>query len=285
MSKSLSRLAVGVTLLLQLFTFNGNAEAEIRLGILPRLGAVELFMMFKPLAGYLTEAAGEKVSIVIPRDFDAFKEGVRSGNMDIGFANPLIYVQLRKEMALSPLVVAAEQKGGTRFRGVIIVRTDSGIKTIRDLRGKKCIFADRDSAAGYLFPVMLLKKSGIDFRTDITILPFAKKHDNVVLAVLNRAADAGGMREDDLEKMKSRVDLSKIKVVGYTDFFPNWPLFAAPKSAKGTVLKIQEALIELKPNDPAAGKILAAARIAGFAPIADRDYDKLRQAAQPVGAF
>ena len=142
LSKSLSRLAVGVTLLLQLFTFNGNAEAEIRLGILPRLGAVELFMMFKPLAEYLTEATGEKVSIVIPRDFDAFKEGVRSGNMDIGFANPLIYVQLRQEMALSPLVVAAEQKGGTRFRGVIIVRTDSGIKTIRDLRGKKCIFED-----------------------------------------------------------------------------------------------------------------------------------------------
>jgi len=265
--------------------FGGNALAEIRLGILPRLGAVELYLMFKPLAEYLTTEMGEKVSIVIPRDFDAFKEGVRSGNIDIGFANPLIYVQLRKKMALSPLVVASEQKGGTKFRGVIIVRNDSGINNIRDLRGKKCIFVDRDSAAGYLFPMMLLNKSGIDFRKDITILPFAKRHDNVALAVINRAADAGGMREDDLKEMKSKVDLSKIKIVGYTDFFPNWPFFASPRLAGEMVHKIKEALIKLKPHDSLAAKILAPARLVGFEPISDMDFEELRQAAQLVGAF
>jgi ABC-type phosphate/phosphonate transport system substrate-binding protein len=59
---------------------------------LPRLGAVELFVMFNPLAEYLTKETGKKVRIVIPKDFDAFKEAARAGNFDLGFTNSLIYV-------------------------------------------------------------------------------------------------------------------------------------------------------------------------------------------------
>jgi phosphonate transport system substrate-binding protein len=257
--------------------------AEIKLGILPRLGAVELFTMFNPLAEYLTKATGQKVSILIPRDFAAFKTAVRSGNIDIGFANPLIYVQLKKEMALEPLAVSSERKNGTRFRGVIIARKDSGIETIQDLRGKRLVFVDHDSAGGYLLQALVLKRSGLDIRNDITLLPFAKKHDNVVMAVFNRAADAGGMREDDLEKMKNRVDLSQIKIVRHTDFSLNWPIFATSTLAEATVLKIKAALIKLKTNDPALGKILAAAKLAGFAPVSDKDYEQLRRAAEVVG--
>jgi phosphonate transport system substrate-binding protein len=283
-TKSLKRLVKGaVTVLLVLCVFSGKAVAEIKLGILPRLGAVELFTMFNPLAEYLTKATGQKVSILIPRDFAAFKTAVRSGNIDIGFANPLIYVQLRKEMALEPLAVSSERKCGTRFRGIIIARKDSGIETILDLRGKRLIFVDHDSTGGYLLQVLVFKRSGLDIRNDITLLPFAKKHDHVVMAVFNRAADAGGMREDDLEKMKNKIDLSQIKIISYTDFSLNWPIFATSTLAEATVLKIKAALIKLKPNDPVLGKILASAKLAGFAPVADKDYEQLRRAVEVVG--
>ena len=179
------------------------ASGEIKLGVLPRLGPVELFGMFSPLAEYLSRETGEKVSIVIPRDFDAFKEAVNKGTIDIAFSNPLVYVQMKKELAVVPLAVAAE-KAGTKFRGIILVRSDSGIKKIRDLKGKKLVFVDHDSAGGYLFQMLLLHEAGLNLQKDITILPFAKKHDNVVQAVFNKAADAGGIREDDLEKVKKR---------------------------------------------------------------------------------
>lgn len=262
-----------------------SSFAEIRFGILPRLSAVELTTMFTPLADYLSRETGEKVSLVIPKDFDAFKSLVKTGQVDMGFANPLIYVQLKKEADIDPLALSSEPKAGTRFRGIIIARRDSGIEKLQDLKGKRLIFVEKDSAAGYIFQMLLLSKAGIDIHKDFTTLPFAKKHDNVTMAVFNKAADAGGIREDDLEKMKDKVDLSQIRIVAYTDYFPNWPVFATPKLDKNKAAKVKAALLKLKPNEAESNKILEAAKLTGFTQVSDKDYDQLRQAAKLVGAL
>jgi phosphonate transport system substrate-binding protein len=154
---------------------------------------------------------------------------------------------------------------------------------VQDLKGKKLIFVEKDSAAGYVFQMLTLSKAGLNVQKDFTILPFAKKHDNVAMAVFNKAADAGGIREDDLEKMKDKVDLSQIKVVAFTDYYPNWPFFATPNLDKGKAAKIKAALLKLKPGDPQSIKVVDAAKLVGFAPVSDKEYDQLRTAAQLVG--
>jgi len=263
----------------------GIAAAEIRFGILPRLSAVEMTTMFNPLADYLSKETGEKVTLVIPKDFSAFKDAVKAGQVDIAFANPLIYVELKKDANLEPLGLSSELKSGTRFRGIIVARKDSGIEKLQDLKGKKLIFVDKDSAAGYIFQMLLLSKAGLDVQKDFTQLPFAKKHDNVMMAVFNKAADAGGIREDDFDKMKDKVDLSQMKIIGYSDYFPNWPLFATPKLAKGAEAKIKAALLKLKPKDPLSEAVLGTAKLNGFVSVSDKDYDELRKAAKVAGAL
>ncbi len=286
MKKALARFVIMmVAFMVVVGMVVANASAEIKLGILPRLSAVEMHGMFSPLAEYLSAETGEKVSLVIPKDFEAFKAAVKAGQVDLGFANSLIYVQLKKDAAIDPLAVSAEKKAGTKFRGIIIARKDSGIEKVQDLKGKKLIFVDADSAAGYVFQMLLLSKAGLDVHKDFTTLPFAKKQDNVTMAVFNKAADAGGVREDDLDKMKDKVDLSQIKIVAYTDYFPNWPIFAMSKLNKSAAAKIQTALLKLKPNNAESEKILGAAKLAGFAAVTDKDYDQLRMAAKLVGAL
>jgi phosphonate transport system substrate-binding protein len=262
-----------------------RAQAEVRLGILPRLSAVELYDMFNPLAVYLSKETGEKVCLVIPRNFDEFKAAVRAGQIDVGFANPLIYVQLKKELLLDPLALASEPKAGSRFRGVIIARKDSTIHSLRDLKGKRLMFVEKSSAAGYLFQLMTLSSAGLDVKKDFITLPFAKKHDVVVKAVFNGAADAGGLREDDLEKQKGVLDVSQLRIVAYTDYYPNWPLFAAPTLCKEFSEKLRTALLKLKPGSTRARQALDPAQLTGFVSVSDRDYDLLRQAAITAGAL
>lgn len=271
--------AVCVVCLLGL-SFPMAAGAEIKLGLLPRLSAMEMNTMFTPLADYLSKETGEKVSLVIPKDFEAFKAAVAAGQVDMGFSNPIIYVQLKKSNpALDPLGLSSE-KAGTKFRGIIIARKDSGIEKVQDLKGKKLIFVDQDSAAGHVFQLLTLSKAGLDMHKDFTKLPFAKKHDNVAMAVFNKTADAGGIREDDLEKMKDKVDLSQIKIIAYTDYYPNWPLFKTGKMNKAVADKVKAALMKLRPNSPEAQQVAGPAKITGFAPVVDKDYDMLRQAAK-----
>lgn len=276
---NLVRLLCTVALLLTLPT--AGRAAELRFGVLPRLSATELTAMFRPLAEYLTRETGQRVTLVLAKDFDAFQKQVQGGELDLAFSNPLVYVQARKTRELSPLAVSLEKKGGARFRGIFVVRKDSGIDSVQALKGKRLIFVEEDSLGGYITQALALKKQGLDVNRDFTKLPYAKKHDNVTLAVFNKAADAGGIREDDLDKMAGKVDLSQLKVLAYTDYFPNWPVFASAKVPAATLAALQAALLKLKGGDP----ILEAARLTGFAPIKDKDYDGLRDAARTVGAF
>lgn len=254
---------------------------DIRLGVLPRLSATELTAMFSPLAEHLSRATGRKVVLVLAKDFDTFQKQVRDGELDLAFSNPLIYVQLKKDIDLAPLALAAEKKGGTKFRGIFVARKDSGLTDVAGLKGKKLIFVDEDSLGGYIAQALFLKKQGFDLEKDFVRLPYAKKHDNVTMAVFNKAADAGGIREDDLDKMKDKIDVSQLKVLAYTEYFPNWPLFATPRLQGGARDSVKAALLKLAGGDAA----LESAKLTAFVPVADKDYDGLRDAAKAVGAF
>ncbi len=269
---------------LTLIGLTGLAPAqaqELRIGVLPRLSATELTAMFTPLAERLGRETGKKVRLVLAKDFDTFEKQVRDGELDLAFANPLVYVQLRRTVELAPLGLAAEKKGGTRFRGVVVVRRDSGITDLAGLKGKPLIFVDEDSLGGYIAQALLFRRQGFDLQRDFVRLPFAKKHDNVTMAVFNRAAAGGGIREDDLDKMQGKLDLSQLKILAYTDYFPNWPLFATARVGAADREAVRAALLKLRAGDP----VLEAAKLTAFAPVADKDYDGLREAARVVGAF
>jgi len=285
--KMVKRVAVAAIILMTaLAAFRpAPADAEIRLVTVPRLSAAELQAMFAPLTDYLTREIGEKVTLVVPKDFDGVKEAVKAGKADIGFVNSLIYIQVKQAVNIEPLALSSEVKSGTRFRGIIIARKDSGIIKLQDLKGKKFSFVDEDSPGGHIFQKLLLSRAGFDVKKDIVMLPYAKTHEGVVTAVFNKTADAGGVREEQLDKMKGTLDTSQLRIVGYTDYFPNWPFFASPGLKKETADKIRTALLKLKPNDPQNEKILGPARLTGFIPVSDREYDDLRAAARLVGAL
>ncbi len=261
------------------------ASAEVTLGILPRLSATEMNTMFAPLAEYLSREVGDKVVLVIPKDFAAFKDLVASGQVDLGYSNPLIYVQLRRDANVEPLAIGSEPKVGVRFRGIIVARKDSGLATLQDLKGKKLIFVDKDSPGAYMFQIVLLRKAGLDPERDFTTLPFAKKHDNVLLAVLNKAADAGGVREPDFEKLKGSMNLDALRVIGYTDNMPGWTAYATTRAGEALAGRLKQALLKLKPASPEALSVLERANLSGFAPTTDKDFDRIREAARLAGAY
>jgi phosphonate transport system substrate-binding protein len=241
--------------------------------------------MFTPLQEYLSQEVGEQLSLVITKDFDEFTRVVMAGQVDLGFANSLIYVQIKKQVDIKLLVLSLEPLAGAKFRGIIIARKDSNINNIEDLKGKKLSFVDESSLAGYMAQMLLLHNAGMDIHKDFTRLPFAKKHDKVAYSVLIKLADAGGMREDDFGKLKYPVDNKQLKIVAYTDYFFNWPVFATPRLNKETAKKIKAALLKLSLKSPQYEKILGSAKLEGFITVKDQDYDGLRKAAKIVGAF
>lgn len=277
--------AVSMVILLMSSLLTTIASAEIKFAILPRLSPTAIHNMFTPLEQYLSQEVGEKVSLVITKDFDEFTKVVKSGQADLAFANPLIYIQIKKQVDVKLLVLSLEPLAGAKYRGLIIARKDSNINSIEDLKGKKLSFVDETSLGGYILQMLLLHNAGMDIHKDFTTLSFAKKHDKVAYSVLIKLADAGGIRDGDFEKLKYPVDNTQLKVVAYTDYSPNWPVFSTPRLNKDMVKKIKAALLKLTPKSPLCEKILGSAKLEGFITVKDQDYDGLRKAAKIVGAF
>ncbi len=274
--KKIAGLLAVVFLLLPFVSF-----AEVKLGLLPRLPEQEMVEMFTPLAKYLEKEIGQKVTIVVPKNFDAFTKMAIAGEFDLGYANPYIYVLIKKDVpAAEPLALAAEPKIGTRFKGIIFVRKDKPVKSVNDLKGKKIAFMDPGSAGAYLVQMLMLKEAGIS-KAEITPV-FVKKPAAVAEAVLFGKADAGGIRADDLEKVPNS---NEFRVIGTSSPIPNFPLFATKKADKAVTAKVRDALLKLKPGTAKAFPVLGPAKIEGFVPITDKDFDLIREAAGAAGAL
>ena len=86
-----------------------------------------------------------------------------------------------------------QERDGTIFYiAVMVMRKDSGIKSIDDMKGHSLAFTDPNSASGYLIPSVTLRAKGIDL-TDgkyFTHTGFSGGHEQGVVAVLNRQYDA-----------------------------------------------------------------------------------------------
>jgi len=257
------------------------AFSEIRLGLLPRLPEQEMVEMFTPLAKYLEKEIGQKITIVVPKDFDAFTKMAIAGEFDLGYANPYIYVLVKKDVpAAEPLALAEEPKIGTRFKGILFVRKDKPVKSVSQLKGKKIAFQDPGSAGAYLVQMLMLKQAGIN---KAEIKPaFVKKRDAVADAVLFGMADAGGIREDDLEKVPN---CNEFRVIGTSEWIPNFPLFATKKLDGAVTAKVKAGLLKLKPGTASAFPVSGPAKLEGFVSVTDKDFDLIRAAARAAEAF
>lgn len=260
-------------------------KAQVKVGVLPRLAPTELTKMFSPLANYISKQIGEKIELVIPKDFDTFNQMMKDGKFDYAYANPNVYVEARTALgaAVEPIAIAVESSGKT-FTGCFLVKKGSPIKKVADFKGKKLIFVDQNSAGGYLSQLFTMKQEGLS-KKDVTILPFAKKHTNVALAVQNGSADVGGIRTMDFELIKSQVNISDVQILSESAAIPNWPFFTLPNSKKDLTEKIKKAILNLKPNSSEASSVLNEAKITGFTPASDADFKLMRKISEVEKTF
>jgi phosphate/phosphite/phosphonate ABC transporter binding protein len=277
------------------FLTAGPAAAEVKLGVLANRGAPECMKQWAATAAYLTGKIGDKVTIV-PLKFEAVEPAIAAAQVDLILANSAFYVELEKTQGVRAVLTMANLQNGkimTQFGGVILVKADSPIKALADLKGKKFMVTERSSFGGGQMAWRLLLENGIDPDKDCAEVMVGKKQDNVVLSVINGAADAGTVRSDVLESMAAAgtIKLADVRVLNQakdafpylhsTQLYPEWPLAATAKADAAMVQKVVAALKAVTSTDDAA----KAAGINGW--VDPLDYGPVRDCLKTIkyGAF
>ncbi|MBI3775154.1 MAG: PhnD/SsuA/transferrin family substrate-binding protein, partial [Gammaproteobacteria bacterium] len=166
------------------------ADEPLVLGIFPRVAATVVHDSFDPLAKYLSAELHRDVKIETTKDQNTFSETVAAKRYDIVHFNQLNYVESHQSAGYDVVAINEEFGKGT-VAGALVVRKDSGIKNISDLRGKTIVFGGGPKAmVAYIANVVLLQKAGLkrgDYKEE-----FAKSPVNAMTAVFHKQAIAGG---------------------------------------------------------------------------------------------
>ena len=264
-------LIIGVTFFTSLPVF---AVDSLIVGVFPRRDAAVTMKLFKPLRAYLEEHLGVPVKLETAKDFEAFEAQVEKRRYDLVHFNQYQYV-LANDASQYDVLVQNEEFGETSISGAIYVHQDAGLTDIAELRGKTIVFGGGNKAMmSYIVPTFLLRKAGLkkgDYAEE-----FAKSPPNAVLATFMRQADAGGAGEvvRRLPLVKGKIDVSKLQLLAVSKPMSQLPWAVKRELPNSLKTKIQNLLLGLKKTEAGAA-ILKSAKLTGFNPAKNRDYDHL----------
>jgi phosphonate transport system substrate-binding protein len=290
MLRKLSRpaaLALAALALLTVLCLGGCREEAptFRVGYMICNSIEETRARFEPLTAYLSEAVGARFEPVFIDTVDV-EEHFEKGELDFAHTNSLLYVTLAERHDAK--LVVADKRGtyGALSKGTIIVRADSGIKTLADLKDKRLIFGPQWAPFGFLSQYALMVKSGVDPEVDLGPYAFpggSWKHEKIIYSVLYGAYDAGAAPLIDLEEMTAEAKIAPgaFRVIASSELAPYCTVSASPDTDAKWTAKVREALLALTPETTVeiGGerlKVLDNALLTGFESLDEAAYDTIR---------
>jgi phosphonate transport system substrate-binding protein len=239
----------------------------IRFGIFPYKSPKTIVEMYGPLVSRLEAKIGKKIILSSATDAKSFFEKAGNEEYDLLLSSPTIWYKLRSG---GYKVIA---KGVPSFYGGAIVRKDSEITTIEQLKGKRVAAIGDYSYAGYIFLLPQLEEKGINPRKDVDF-QFLGKVDTVVYGVINKKYDAGLLRLDSLDLSVFAEIRDQVRVITRSPEIPQFPFVVKSSMDKTTITSIQETLLSLSPDRPEEFGILKSMQVEKIIAATDSDYDK-----------
>jgi phosphonate transport system substrate-binding protein len=242
------------------------AQDPLTMGVFPRRNSAETAKLFAPMAAYLGERLGRKVTLVTSKNFEAFWEAVSEKRYDIVHYNQYHYIR----SAQSYQVIAhIEEFGKSTICGAIYVRKDSGITDLAQLRGRTVMFGGgEDAMISYIANRYLLERAGLR---------------NAILALDHRQSDAAGAGDNVLElpEVKAAMNTDELAVLAVSAPLLQLPVAVRRDMPAALRESIQSLLVNIG-NDEAGREALKAASMTGMGKAEDRDYDPHRKLAAAV---
>ena len=273
-------------LLASLLALSAAAQAQttLRVTTIPEEAATEQVRKFTPLASYLEKQLGMKVLFTPVTDYPAAVESLVNKKVDLVWFGGFTFVQasIRSGGKIVPL---AQREEDTKFQSVFIAKTDSGIKTLNDMKGKQVSFGSASSTSGHAMPRGVLVQAGINPEKDFKRIAYSGAHDATIASVVSGKVDAAAL---DITVWKKFVTENKVDTKDVNVFFTtptyfnyNWSVHADMPAALQE--KIKAALLALNPTNPEHGEILRLNRATRYIETKPENYKELEAAARNLG--
>lgn len=240
-------------------------NGEIRFGVFAYLGYEKTKERYEPLVAYLNKTLNKNVVLDILTQ-EQMDEKIKNGELDIATTNPTHFLVIRQRHSLSGAVATLiglyDGVATSELGGVIVVKKDSPIKSIKDIKNKKIATPSTKHMGGFRAQAYEAYLQGIDLsKKPENIIELKSSHQEVVRYMLDGNADVAFVRDGIVEQMINSGELNseEINIINRQNFpahpfvvstrlYPEWPVFALPDADNEDVKHFVAALFSMSPD-------------------------------------
>jgi phosphonate transport system substrate-binding protein len=223
----------------------GGASADntaIEIGIIPTLSTRTILATYQPLREYLQEQIKQPVVLMTAPDYPTFIERTQRGEYRYVVTAPHFARLAQAEAGYVPMVRVRRE-----LQGILVVRADSRIKTIYDLRGK-IVSTPENIAVVTMLGLQLLREHGLEPGRKVTVRAYAS-FNSAVLAVQNGESDATITAQTALNQMPEATR-SALRTIAATKVVPHVICLASRKVPPNEVERMTRLLLDFSEDKP-----------------------------------
>ena len=258
-------VALAMIFALPLQYAHGAEKKAYVLAVVPHQLPMLVYMEWTPLIELLSQRLNAEIELKVYRTIPRFEADLFAGLPDLAFMNPYHEVMAKRRQGYIPLV-----RGSEPLSGILVVRRDSPIQSVKELNDKTLAFAAPNAFGSSLYMRALLTEQ---FKIRFTPY-YVDAHNEVYRQVIFGEAIAGGGIKHTLEIEPEAVK-QQLRVLFETPKTAPHCLSAHPRIPATVRQTVIDAILELDAKK-SEGKLLERIQLAS--PIrADyaRDYKPL----------
>jgi len=194
------------------------------------------------------------------------------------------FLEAQDKYGAISLVRGLNHQNKAEYQSVFVVRPNSSIQNIEDIKGRKLAFGSRTSTQGHLIPRIVLSKKNILLR-DLKQYTYTGSHQNCAEAVVSGKYEVCGMQDQLAEKLVSQ---GQLKIIHRSNYYPSSGIVANKNLPVDVRKNITKALLEFEPQGKHSAKLYNWNNTEmpnGFSVTRTNDYSELRKWSIKLGFF
>lgn len=233
-----------------------------------------LFEIYQPMADYINARLEDsELRIEASRNYTSYNKKLFSGYFDFALPNPYVTVKATEY----GYKIFGKMGDDKNFKGLIIVRKDSKIKRVEDLREKVISYPASVALAAAIMPQWLFYQHGLNINKDITNRYVGSQESSIMNVYLGKSDAACTWPPPWNNFMKKRPKIAQELMVKWETFsLVNNGLIVRNDIPDDVVKKVGEIIFTMH-NDAEGKKILANMDLSRYERADNTTYEPVRE--------
>ncbi len=219
---------------------NLQNKEVVYFGVISRYTPRSIIEGYQPLMDYLSEHTPYRFKLRLSRGYLETVRQLTEGEVDFASLGNYTYIKTRQDHDIKCIAMPINSDGNLKNYDDIIVRTDSPLQSLAELKDKSFAFASRQSFSSWM-GIWMLHEAGVVL-TSLSKYEHLNYHDLVAEKVLRGDFDAGMVKAVVAEQYHD----SGLRVLARSPAIPSVPLVAGAHVDSMEIAAVQKALLDLK---------------------------------------